>query len=76
MRLKGKTAIVTGASSGMGRDIAYYFAKEGADVLAVARRSEKLNQLVEDTKQFEGKVTAFSADITDRNKVEDMIDEA
>ena len=30
MRLKDKTAIVTGASSGMGREIAYYFAKEGA----------------------------------------------
>lgn len=75
MRLKGKTAIVTGASSGMGRDIAYYFAKEGANVLAVARRSEKLNQLIEDTRQFEGKITALSADITDKSKVEGMIDE-
>jgi short-subunit dehydrogenase len=45
MRLKGKTAVVTGASSGMGRDIAYYFAKEGANVVAVARRAERLKEL-------------------------------
>jgi NAD(P)-dependent dehydrogenase (short-subunit alcohol dehydrogenase family) len=76
MRLKGKTAVVTGASSGMGRDIAYYFAKEGAKVLAVARRADRLNQLVEDTKDFDGNVIAFAADITDKANVEGMIDEA
>lgn len=76
MKLKGKTAVVTGASSGMGRDIAYHFAKEGANVIAVARRAERLNDLVEETKEFEGKIVAFSADITDKEKVEGMIDEA
>ncbi len=59
MRLKGKTAVVTGASSGMGRDIAYYFAKEGANVLAVARRAERLQELVDQTKDFEGKVSCI-----------------
>jgi len=76
MKLKGKTAVVTGASSGMGREIAYYFAKEGANVLAVARRIERLNALVEETKDFEGKIVAYSADISDKEKVEGMIDEA
>lgn len=76
MKLKGKTAIVTGASSGMGREIALCFAKEGANVLAVARRAERLNKLVEDTKDFDGKVIAYSADVTDKDKVEAMIDEA
>lgn len=76
MKLKGKTAVVTGASAGMGRDIAYYFAKEGANVLAVARRAERLNQLVEETKDFEGKIVAFSADVSDKEKSEGMIDEA
>jgi NAD(P)-dependent dehydrogenase (short-subunit alcohol dehydrogenase family) len=76
MRLKGKTAVVTGASSGMGRDIAYYFAKEGANVVAVARRAERLKELVDETKDLEGKVVAFSADITDSAKVNEMIDEA
>ena len=76
MKLEGKTAVVTGASSGMGREIAYYFAKEGANVIAVARRAERLNELVEQTKDFDGKIVAFSADITDKEKVEEMVDEA
>lgn len=76
MKLKGKTAIVTGASAGMGRDIAYYFAMEGANVIAVARRAEKLNDLVEDAKGLEGKIVAYSADVSDKAKSEGMIDEA
>ena len=76
MKLKGKTAIVTGASSGMGRDIAFYFAKEGANVLAVARRAERLKDLEEQTKDLEGKVVAFSGDVSDKSKAEAMIDEA
>lgn len=45
MKLKDKIAIVTGASGGMGRDIAFHYAKEGAIVYAVARREDKLIQL-------------------------------
>lgn len=76
MKLKGKTAIVTGASSGMGRDIAFYFAKEGANVLAVARRAERLKDLEEQTKDLEGKVVAFSADVSDKSKAEAKIGRA
>lgn len=76
MKLKGKVAIVTGASSGMGRDIAFHYAQEGATVLAVARRADRLNQLVEDTKDFEGKVVAYSGDLMDKSSIEGMIDEA
>ena len=42
MRLAGKTAIVTGASAGMGEAIATLFAREGANVVAVARRLDLL----------------------------------
>ena len=45
MRFEGKSVVVTGASSGMGRQIAYDFAKEGATVVAVARRAERLEEL-------------------------------
>lgn len=45
MRLEGKTAIVTGASSGIGRAIALLFAKEGAKVVAAARRMDRLEEL-------------------------------
>lgn len=42
MEFKGKIIIVTGASSGMGRELSLQFAKEGATVVAVARRAERL----------------------------------
>ena len=45
MRLAGKTAIVTGASAGMGEAIAALFAREGVNVVAVARRLDRLEQL-------------------------------
>lgn len=76
MKLKGKVAIVTGASSGMGKDIAYFYAKEGAKVLAVARRIDRLNALAEDAKELEGEILPFAADMSDKNQIERMIDEA
>ena len=45
MRLEGKTVVVTGASSGMGKAIVELFVKEGANVVAVARRMERLEEL-------------------------------
>ena len=47
-RFEGKSVVVTGASSGMGREIALEFAAEGATVVAVARRLERLEELAQD----------------------------
>lgn len=76
MKLKGKVAIVTGASGGMGKDIAYSYAKEGAKVLAVARRLERLTALAEEAKDLEGEIVPFAADMSDKSQVEEMVDEA
>ncbi len=76
MKLQGKVAIVTGASAGMGRDIALAYSREGAKVLAVARRAERLAELVEEAKSAGGQIVAFAADMADKAKVEEMIDEA
>lgn len=76
MKLTGKTAIVTGASAGMGRDIALYYAKEGASVLAVARRFEKLQNLSEEAKNYTGKIVPFAADMANQEQTEGMIDKA
>ena len=58
-RLTGKVAVVTGASSGMGKEIVTLFAKEGAKVVAVARRKERLEALAESLKEEEGVVRVF-----------------
>jgi 3-oxoacyl-[acyl-carrier protein] reductase len=49
LHLRGKTALVTGASAGIGRGIALALATEGVRVAVTARRSDKLNQLADET---------------------------
>lgn len=50
--LKSKTAIVTGATSGIGREIAIQFAKEGANVVVTGRREANLISLAEEIRPF------------------------
>jgi NAD(P)-dependent dehydrogenase (short-subunit alcohol dehydrogenase family) len=76
MKLKDKVAIVTGASSGMGRDIAYLFAKEGATVYAVARRVDRLEELASSAKDLDGKIIALGADLMNKEDAEKIIDVA
>lgn len=76
MKLQGKVAIVTGASSGMGREIAYHYAQAGAKVLAVARRQERLEALANEAAGLPGEIRPFVADMSDKQQVEAMIDAA
>ena len=76
MRFEGKSVVVTGASSGMGRQIAYDFAKEGATVVAVARRQERLAELAAqvETDGLPGKILPFVGDVSSRETNDAMID--
>ena len=74
MSILGKSVVVTGASSGMGKAIVELFVKEGASVVAVARRKERLDALVESLKDAPGKVIAFAGDVSKREDNEAMID--
>ena len=49
--LKGKVAVITGASSGLGKQMAKGFASQGADLVIIARRIEKLLDLKEEIKK-------------------------
>lgn len=74
MKLSNKSIVVTGASSGMGKQIVETFVKEGASVIAVARRKERLDALVEELKNAPGKVIAFAGDVSKLEDNEAMID--
>ena len=76
MKLKDKSIVVTGASSGMGKAIVELFAQEGGNVVAVARRKERLDALAEELKDAPGKVVPFPADVTLKENNEAMIDKA
>lgn len=74
MLLNEKVALVTGASSGIGREIAKLFAKEGAKVVAVGRRTERLNELVEGSDIAAGEIIlAYRADLADPKDVKQMV---
>lgn len=76
MRFEGKCVVVTGASSGMGHTIALDFAKEGATVIAVARRKERLEELAAAAAGLPGKILPYTGDISSQEVNEGMIEYA
>lgn len=74
-RLARKVCIVTGANSGIGRRTACLFAQEGATVVLVARRAEKLNAAKAECEAFGGRVLAVPADISRRADCRRIMDE-
>ena len=76
MRFEGKCVVVTGASSGMGRKISLDFAKEGATVIAVARRLERLEEIAKEAESFVGKILPYQGDISQEEVNNGMIDYA
>jgi NAD(P)-dependent dehydrogenase (short-subunit alcohol dehydrogenase family) len=64
--LKGRVALVTGASSGLGSQFAKALADNGASVALVARRADRLKALKDEIKAKGGKAIAVEADVTDR----------
>ena len=75
MTLDGKTAIVTGASSGIGRAIATLFAAEGARVVVAARRRELLDGLVQEIEAAGGTACALAGDVSDESFARALVDE-
>jgi NAD(P)-dependent dehydrogenase (short-subunit alcohol dehydrogenase family) len=74
--LKNKVALVTGASSGLGRQFALTLARAGAKVALAARRAERLEDLAEEIAGFDGRAMPVSCDVTDLASITHAVDTA
>jgi len=73
--LTGKAAIVTGASSGLGRQFALALARQGADVAILARRLEKLEAVKAEIEKYGVKCLAVKCDVLDNEDIKKAVAE-
>lgn len=75
--LKDRIAVITGASSGLGKQMSYAFAKQGANLVLLARRVERLEESKEELEKFGVKVLPIKCDVTsteDINEAAKLVD--
>lgn len=65
----GKTVLITGASSGIGWESSLLFAKRGANIIAIARRENLLEQLRKEIAKDNGNITTIRCDVSDIQQV-------
>ena len=73
--MKEKVAVITGASSGIGRASALAFAREGANVIAVGRNESEMNALRDEARDFDGSIKPHLADVTESSQMDRLISE-
>ena len=73
MNLSGKTAIITGASSGIGEATALKLAAAGANVVLAARRTDELQKLKQRIEERGGKALVAATDVTRRDAVKQLV---
>jgi 3-oxoacyl-[acyl-carrier protein] reductase len=74
MDISGKTAIVTGASQGIGEAIALDLAQNGAQILLVDIQKEKLDAVAQKIEAIERKAFSYTADVSDMRQVEGLVE--
>ena len=71
--LKGKTALITGATKGLGRGAAEAIAEAGGNIIAIGRNQSELNSLGKKIKKLKVQYTSFNCDVNDYNKIKNFI---
>ncbi|MBT8173404.1 MAG: SDR family NAD(P)-dependent oxidoreductase [Nitrosopumilus sp.] len=72
MNFKNKVVLITGASSGIGKESAIEFAKLGANIILVARRKDKLEQIANELKKFHVLTLICQCDVSKKDQVKEM----
>lgn len=75
-RLEAKIALITGASSGIGKATALAFAREGAAVVAAARREVETEETARRIRDAGGRAIAVATDVSDERQVQALVDTA
>jgi 3-oxoacyl-[acyl-carrier protein] reductase len=75
MEFKGKTALVTGSSGGIGKEIAIALAKEGADLILASRNMPKLEAVKKEIENLGQRAMVIQCDVADDNSVIEMKDQ-
>ncbi len=75
-QLRGRTALVTGASGGLGAHLARRLAREGMDVGLVARREPELQALAEELEKLGVRAAALPADLSDLSQIDPLVERA
>jgi NAD(P)-dependent dehydrogenase (short-subunit alcohol dehydrogenase family) len=76
MKLKGKVALITGSSRGIGKDIAKGFAKEGANIIINGRNLDKAKPVAVEVESLGVRAMAIGADVSSSQDVNRMVEEA
>jgi len=69
---KNQVVLITGASSGIGKDAAIEFAKLGASIVLVARKKNELEQTANELKKFDTSILVCQCDVSKRDQVKNM----
>ena len=73
MSLKGKTALITGATKGLGRGTAEAIAEAGGNIIAIGRNQSELNSLGKKIKKLKVQYTSFNCDVNNYDKIKNFI---
>lgn len=71
--LKGKVAVITGASSGLGKQMSYAFAEQGANLVLVARNKIKLEEVEKDLRKKGANVVSIKCDVTKTDEIKETV---